>query len=148
MGTGRATRTALTAAALIFTTCIADRADAAESTATVATPLTSMATSNPSRRRIVVSIPDRQLAVIENDAVVTMYPVAVGAARTPSPVGTFTIVNRVSNPTYYKAGKTVAPGTKNPVGTRWIGLSKKGYGLHGTDPVSYTHLTLPTNREV
>ena len=136
MGTGRATRTALTAAALIFTTFIADRAhaaDAAESTATVATPLTSMATSNPSRRRIVVSIPDRQLAVIENDAVVTIYPVAVGAARTPSPVGTFTIVNRVSNPTYYKAGKTVAPGTKNPVGTRWIGLSKKGYGLHGTD---------------
>jgi len=123
MGTGRATGTALAAAALIFTTLIADRAHAADAT---------IAVSNPARR-VVVSIPDRKLAVIENDAVVTMYPIAVGAARTPSPVGTFTIVNRVSNPTYYKAGKTIGPGAKNPVGTRWIGLSRKGYGIHGTD---------------
>jgi len=34
--------------------------------------------------------------------------VAVGAPVSPSPVGTFTIVNRVSNPTYYKTGKVVA----------------------------------------
>jgi lipoprotein-anchoring transpeptidase ErfK/SrfK len=84
-------------------------------------------------RRLIVSIPDRKLAVIENDAVVTVFPVAVGAAATPSPVGTFTIVTRVTNPTYYKKGKVVAPGARNPVGTRWIGLSRKGYGIHGTD---------------
>jgi lipoprotein-anchoring transpeptidase ErfK/SrfK len=42
-------------------------------------------------------------------------------------------VNRVANPTYYKPGKVVAPGAANPVGTRWIGLSEKGYGIHGTD---------------
>src|SRR6185436_14039449 len=84
-------------------------------------------------RRIVVSIPDRKLALIENDEVVVIYPVAVGAPVSPSPVGTFTIVNRVSNPTYYKPGKVVGPGAANPVGTRWIGLSEKGYGIHGTD---------------
>src|SRR5215212_3623978 len=84
------------------------------------------------QRRIVVSIPDRKLAVIENGEVVTVFPVAVGKPSTPSPAGTFTIVNRVSNPTYYKSGKAVAPGVANPVGTRWIGLSEKGYGIHGT----------------
>jgi lipoprotein-anchoring transpeptidase ErfK/SrfK len=83
-------------------------------------------------RRIVVSIPDRKLALIEDDQVVTIYPVAVGAPVSPSPVGTFSIVNRVSNPTYYKPGKVVGPGAANPVGTRWIGLSAKGFGIHGT----------------
>lgn len=87
----------------------------------------------PATRRVVVSIPDRKLALLENDQVVSIYPVAVGASVSPSPVGTFTIVNRVSNPTYYKPGKIVGPGRANPIGTRWIGLSAKGYGIHGTD---------------
>ncbi len=91
-------------------------------------------------RRIVVSIPDRKLAVIENDAVVRVFNVAVGAPESPSPVGTFTVVNRVTNPTYYRPGKVIAPGTTNPVGTRWIGLSEKGFGIHGTDdPKSIGH---------
>lgn len=84
------------------------------------------------QRRIVVSIPDRKLAVLEDGEVVTVFPVAVGKPSTPSPAGTFTIINRVSNPTYYKTGKVVGPGVANPVGTRWIGLSEKGYGIHGT----------------
>ena len=84
-------------------------------------------------RRIVVSLPDRKLALLENDAIVSIYPVAVGARVSPSPVGTFSVVTRVANPTYYKPGKVVGPGAANPVGTRWIGLSAKGYGIHGTD---------------
>jgi len=87
----------------------------------------------PVTRRVVVSIPDRKLALIENDRIVGVYPVAVGAPVSPSPVGAFSIVNRVSNPTYYKPGKIVGPGSANPIGTRWIGLSAKGYGIHGTD---------------
>ncbi|HEV8345075.1 MAG TPA: L,D-transpeptidase [Vicinamibacterales bacterium] len=114
--------------AVLIAMLAADRAFAADSTTTT----TATTTTTPSRR-LVVSIPDRQLALIENDAVVTVFPVAVGAAATPSPVGTFTIVNRVSNPTYYKSGKAIAPGARNPVGTRWIGLSRKGYGIHGTN---------------
>jgi lipoprotein-anchoring transpeptidase ErfK/SrfK len=91
-------------------------------------------------RRIVVSIPDRKLALIENDAIVRIYSVAVGAPVSPSPVGTFSVVTRVSNPTYYKPGKVVAPGPSNPIGTRWIGLSLKGFGIHGTDnPGSIGH---------
>jgi lipoprotein-anchoring transpeptidase ErfK/SrfK len=34
----------------------------------------------------------------------------------------------------------VAPGAANPVGTRWIGLSAKGFGIHGTtNPGSIGH---------
>ena len=86
-----------------------------------------------SGRRVIVSIPDRKLAVLENDDVVTVLAVSVGAPTTPSPTGTFTIVNRIANPTYYRPGKIVGPGAANPLGTRWIGLSEKGYGIHGTD---------------
>jgi lipoprotein-anchoring transpeptidase ErfK/SrfK len=84
-------------------------------------------------RRVVVSIPDRKLALLENDQIVSIYSIAVGAPVSPSPAGTFSVVNRVTNPTYYKRGKVVTPGARNPVGTRWIGLSAKGYGIHGTD---------------
>lgn len=84
-------------------------------------------------RRIIVSIPDRKLALIEFERVVVVYDVAVGAAASPSPAGSFTIVSRVSKPTYYKPGTVIGPGASNPLGTRWIGLSEKGYGIHGTD---------------
>ena len=87
-------------------------------------------------RRLVVSIPDRKLAVVENNEVVEVFTVAVGAPNSPSPTGTFTIVNRVANPTYYHPGKVIAPGPQNPIGTRWIGLNQKGYGIHGTDQPS------------
>jgi L,D-transpeptidase ErfK/SrfK len=84
-------------------------------------------------RLIVVSIPDRMLALIDSDQVIAVYPVAVGAPVSPSPVGIFTIVTRVTNPTYYRPGKVIGPGATNPIGTRWIGLNIKGFGIHGTD---------------
>ena len=96
--------------------------------ATVAT------TETTTVRRIVVSLHSRMLAVVEDDRVLRIFPVAVGAPASPSPVGTFTVVNRVANPTYYGSdGTTIQPGAANPVGTRWMGLSAKGYGIHGTD---------------
>jgi lipoprotein-anchoring transpeptidase ErfK/SrfK len=84
-------------------------------------------------RHVVVSIPDRKLAVIENGRVLRVFAVAVGASVTPSPTGEFQIINRVSHPTYYHPGQVIAPGKDNPLGPRWIGLNRKGYGIHGTD---------------
>src|SRR3954453_13752976 len=84
-------------------------------------------------RRIVVSIPDRKLAVLEDDRVVKIYQTAVGAAVSPSPEGSFTIVNHIIDPTWYTKGRVVGPGKANPLGTRWLGLSTKGYGIHGTN---------------
>jgi lipoprotein-anchoring transpeptidase ErfK/SrfK len=85
------------------------------------------------KRLIVVSLEDRKLALLEDGQVKKIYPVAVGARISPSPVGTFTIERRVSNPTYSHDGVTVPPGPGNPVGTRWMGLSVRGYGIHGTN---------------
>jgi hypothetical protein len=85
------------------------------------------------KRVIVVSLEDHKLALVEDGQVKKVYTVAVGKPSTPSPVGTFTIERRVANPTYQHNGKIVPPGPRNPVGTRWMGLSKHGYGIHGTN---------------
>jgi len=89
------------------------------------------ATTN--NRLILVSVPDRKLVLMENGALKRVYPVAVGNPSTPSPAGQFTIVRRVSDPPYSHHGKVVAPGSKNTVGSRRMGLSAKGYGIHGTN---------------
>jgi L,D-transpeptidase ErfK/SrfK len=77
-----------------------------------------------SARRIVISLPDRKLAVVEGDRVVRIFETAVGAPKSPSPTGTFQIVNHIADPTWYGPGKIVAPGKCNPLGTRWMGLSR------------------------
>jgi hypothetical protein len=84
-------------------------------------------------RIIVVSIPDRKLALIEDGQIVKVYPIAVGALASPSPDGEFRVRERVTNPTYYAPGKVIPPGKLNPLGTRWIGLGHRGYGIHGTN---------------
>ena len=84
-------------------------------------------------RFILISVPDRQLALIDGGQIVKIYPIAVGADGTPSPEGDFTIISRVTNPSWTHKGKVVGPGKGNPVGSRWMGLSQKGYGIHGTN---------------
>ena len=91
------------------------------------------AQQNKAQRVIVVSLQDRKLALVENGQVKKVYSVAVGKPSTPSPVGSFTIARRAANPTYHHNGKTILPGPGNPVGTRWMGLSIPGYGIHGTN---------------
>jgi len=84
-------------------------------------------------RRIVVSIPDHKLALLEGERVVKIYNVAVGAPVSPSPNREFRIAHRLENPTYYKPGVVIGPGKDNPLGPRWIGLDVKGFGIHGTN---------------
>ncbi len=85
------------------------------------------------QRVVLVSIADRRLAVMEDRKVLASFPVAVGAAVSPSPTGEFEIVNRVANPAYYHDGVVVEASENSPVGTRWIGLNLKGFGIHGTN---------------
>ncbi|HSW50215.1 MAG TPA: L,D-transpeptidase, partial [Bryobacteraceae bacterium] len=56
-----------------------------------------------------------------------------GAPSTPSPSGIFQIASMVKSPAWYQTGKVVPPGPLNPLGPRWMGLSLKGYGIHGTN---------------
>jgi L,D-transpeptidase catalytic domain len=67
------------------------------------------AASDSPVRKIVVSIPDRKLALIEDGEVIRVYPVAVGALESPTPDGEFQIVNRLTSPTYYHPGKVIGP---------------------------------------
>jgi len=62
------------------------------------------------------------------------FPVAVGKADTPTPLGYFTVINIIKDPTWYPAGRTpVPPGKDNPLGDYWLGLSLPGYGIHGNN---------------
>jgi len=50
-----------------------------------------------------------------------------------SPVGTFKIINKLPNPTWFKAGAVVPSSSpENVLGTRWMGFDLAGYGIHGT----------------
>lgn len=120
----RSTMTAIAAMALAVSAT-------AQNTATQAAQQQAQAVET--KRIIVVSLEDRKLALVEDGQVKKVYTVAVGKPSTPSPVGTFTIERRVANPTYHHGDKTVLPGPHNPVGTRWMGLSVHGYGIHGTN---------------
>ena len=51
-----------------------------------------------SPRVVLISLTDRQLAVLEDGNVLAYFPVAVGAEESPSPTGEFQIVSRVVNP--------------------------------------------------
>jgi lipoprotein-anchoring transpeptidase ErfK/SrfK len=69
------------------------------------------------------------------------FPVATGQAIYPTPRGEWHIVVKYKNPWWYpptqddwaKGLKPVPPGPGNPLGTRWMGLSAPGVGIHGTD---------------
>jgi lipoprotein-anchoring transpeptidase ErfK/SrfK len=69
------------------------------------------------------------------------FAVATGQTIYPTPTGTFHIVVKWKNPWWYpptqdswaKGLKPVPPGPDNPLGTRWMGLSVSGVGIHGTD---------------
>jgi lipoprotein-anchoring transpeptidase ErfK/SrfK len=82
-----------------------------------------------------------------DDKLVAVFPASIGSAEKPAPSGTFKVTSVTHNPTYrydpayafkgVKANRpfTIKPGPNNPVGTVWIGLTDKGYGIHGTpDP--------------
>jgi L,D-transpeptidase ErfK/SrfK len=85
------------------------------------------------RKRIIVSIPDRKLVLMSGEKILKVYDVAVGKPSTPSPEGEFRIASRIPNPTWIGPDKVVGPGKGNPLGTRWMGIGYRGYGIHGTN---------------
>ncbi|MCU1219667.1 MAG: ErfK/YbiS/YcfS/YnhG [Candidatus Angelobacter sp.] len=99
--------------------------------------ITALPAATPSsttpRRQIIISIADRQLAVIDQGQVLRTYPIAVGARGTPSPDGDFVIINHAMDPIYRGGDTEIPPGKDNPLGSRWMGLNLKGYGIHGTN---------------
>jgi hypothetical protein len=62
---------------------------------------------------------------------------AVGLPSRPTPKGKFRVVSMLKNPDWSWQGRSIPPGPKNGLGTRFLGISKPSYGIHGTnDPES------------
>ena len=90
--------------------------------------------------RVVADKASKTLYAYNGDKLVATYPTPVGSTATPSPTGTFKIVNKVKMPWYKSTVKSgdkkevfmLPPGPNNPVGVVWMGLSKPSYGIHGS----------------
>lgn len=81
---------------------------------------------------IVVDKSQNILTLKSGDNIIKTYHVSTGANNS-TPVGTFKVVNKLVNPTWYTAGAAIPPDSpKNILGSRWLGLSAPTYGIHGT----------------
>ncbi len=69
---------------------------------------------------IIIDTANHILSLYKDYELYNTYPIAVGKPRTPTPKGSFKIIN-----------KSINPG--GPFGARWMGLSKRRYGIHGTN---------------
>jgi lipoprotein-anchoring transpeptidase ErfK/SrfK len=90
---------------------------------------------------IVVDVSENHLWFYEGLKVVKDYDVATGTAAFPTPVGTFEIVDKKENPTWYNPAPdgwgadlpaSIGPGSGNPLGTRAMYLNAPGIRIHGT----------------
>lgn len=71
-----------------------------------------------------VNLANRTLSLLRDGVVQRVFPVAIGKPATPTPPGNYTILN-----------KAFEPG--GVFGTRWMGVTADGIGIHGTsDPSS------------
>lgn len=88
---------------------------------------------------IVIHRGENRLFLYNGMRFVRLFAVATGQSLYPTPLGRFQIVVKWRNPWWYppaspwaQGAKPVPPGPGNPLGTRWMGLSSPGVGIHGT----------------
>jgi lipoprotein-anchoring transpeptidase ErfK/SrfK len=88
---------------------------------------------------IVIRRSSNKLFLYEGTRYRRLFLVATGQHQYPTPLGRFSIVVKWKNPWWYppnspwaQGQKPVPPGPGNPLGTRWLGLSAPGVGIHGT----------------
>ena len=85
------------------------------------------------RFNIVIDKSENILTLKLDDQIVKVYPVSTGKESSTTPIGEFTIKDRLVDPVWFHRGIVVLPGTpKNFLGTRWLGFNTPKYGIHGT----------------
>ena len=96
-------------------------------------------TASDFRSVIVIERSSNRLVVWDGKRRWGTFGVATGQAIYPTPLGHFEIVTKQMNPWWYPPDSPwavglspVPPGPGNPLGTRWMGLSAPGVGIHGT----------------
>jgi lipoprotein-anchoring transpeptidase ErfK/SrfK len=97
------------------------------------------------QRIIRIDTRGRMLDLVDANQVISSFPITPGSKSLPAPIGTWKVVKVTTMPIFrwdeamLKHGRrssdfyTIAPGPRNPVGIVWIGVNKKGIGIHGTD---------------
>jgi L,D-transpeptidase ErfK/SrfK len=94
------------------------------------------------RGGLVINIPEMRIyQFFPKSNMVKTYPVGIGVFDWETPEGAYRIAARETNPTWVvpkslreKYGvRRVPPGPENPLGSYWLGLSRRGYGIHGTN---------------
>lgn len=85
--------------------------------------------------RILINLPALRLYLYEGEDVIEDFPIAIGHPETPTPTGSFHIVTQLIDPIWWPPdGRApIYPGDENPLGSRWLGLNVKGYGIHGNN---------------
>lgn len=82
---------------------------------------------------ILVDKSQNKLFLKNGEEIFKVYTVSTGKDSSLTPIGAFKITNKLPNPVWYKDGKAIPPESpENILGSRWLGISKQGYGIHGT----------------
>ena len=91
------------------------------------------------RRLVIVRRDAHRLYFYRGARPLRVFTVATGGTWTPTPLGHFRIVSKYRHPWWYPPASSwashlhpIPPGPDNPLGTRWMGLSVSGVGIHGT----------------
>ena len=99
----------------------------------------------PIRNGIVVNIAEMRLFVFSSDRSqsVTTFPIGIGDQGKETPVGTFTVIEKIRNPAWTVPESIrkeqphlpaiVPPGPDNPMGSHALRLSNPTLLIHGTD---------------
>jgi len=88
---------------------------------------------NTSKFSIVVDKSQNILTLKSGQEIIKTYHVSTGK-NSCTPVGTFKVINKIIDPPWYKEPGVMIPAgdPKNVLGSRWLGISKPSYGIHGT----------------
>jgi hypothetical protein len=88
---------------------------------------------------VVIRRRSHRLYLYRGVELVRVLPVGTGRRRSPTPLGRFAITAKIRSPWWYPPASAwadglqpIPPGPGNPLGTRWMGLSARGVGIHGT----------------
>jgi hypothetical protein len=109
-------------------------------------PVTLRMTSTPAKVRrtsfgpiIVIRRDSKHLFLYNGMRLWRVFGVATGQPSYPTPLGHFSIETMDRNPWWYPPASPwaaglhpIPPGPGNPLGTRWMGLTAPGVGIHGT----------------
>ena len=89
--------------------------------------------------QLVLGRTHRQLLVLRDGEIRSRYPAAVGTEGWETPAGQHRVLEKVRQPvwTHPVNGKKIAPGEKNPLGSRWIGFYRDCKGRNGWDGEQY-----------